>query len=117
MAARSIDLEGFFMWLKFLLALALVCAACGEPRYIPVVGPQGPPGIPGTMIYAVQLCAGVTPTYPLSFPEVAFCIDDKLYATYSALGGYSFELIPGTYYSNAIGSTCNVTVLPHCKIQ
>lgn len=84
--------------------------------YQPVPGPRGPAGADGTIVYAVQVCQNVTPSYPFSFPEVAFCINDKLYATYSALGGYSFEVIPGYYSSTAIGSACNINVYPHCVI-
>jgi hypothetical protein len=77
-------------------------------------GPQGPQGIPGITI--VKLCPGET-TYPTTFVEIAFCVGGVLYGTYSANNGFSTELPPGAYSSNAIGSSCNFTVLNNCAIQ
>jgi hypothetical protein len=93
--------------------------ASGERGPIGSPGPKGSDGsqgIPGTSIGIVELCPGST-TYPSTFIEVAFCINGVLYGTYSANGGFSTELPPGTYNSNGINSTCTFTILPGCVIQ
>lgn len=91
------------------------------------VGPMGPqgqqgisgiPGSPGSVITSVQLCpSSYIPSYPSTFPEVALCIDNTLYAVYSSLGGYLFELIPGIYSSNGVGVSCTVTVGNNCQVS
>lgn len=102
-----------------LLTIALLPAACGR-------GPKGDTGDPGQSIVGpagqdaasvtvVQLCHG-TAHYPTVFPEVAFCIGGKLYATYSANGGFSTELTPGAYSSHAIGSSCSFVVQSNCVV-
>lgn len=78
-------------------------------------GPQGNPGIDATPVTVVQLCPGSS-NYG-TFVEVAFCIDGSLYATYSANGGFSTLLAPGSYSSNAINSSCSFTVVSGCEIQ
>lgn len=72
-------------------------------------------GVDGTQITVVQLCPG-TPVYPSVFIEIALCIQDALYAVYSANGGFLTLLSPGGYGSNAIGSSCGFTVGPHCQV-
>lgn len=116
----------------FTLICAMVLVGCGRGP-VGAAGPkgdsgsqgiQGEQGIPGrdgedgedAQVSIVKLCPGVT-TYPTRFVEVAFCFDGKLYGTYSANGGFSTELPPGNYSSNAIGSSCNFRVLPDCIIQ
>lgn len=79
-------------------------------------GDQGSAGTPGTVISSVQLCSG-TPSYPSKFIEVAFCIDDQLYAVYSANDGFMTLIPPGTYSSNGIGSSCTLTVAAHCVVH
>ncbi len=79
-------------------------------------GETGAPGINGTSVTVVKLCPGTT-TYPSKFVEIAFCIDNKLYATYSANGGFSTEIPPGTYGSNGINSSCNFVVGANCTIH
>lgn len=85
------------------------------------VGPIGIPGIPGvpgtdiTPISIVPLCPGTT-HYPSTFIEIAFCIANNLYAVYSANDGFLTYVPPGNYSSNAIGSSCNLTVHPNCVI-
>ncbi len=79
-------------------------------------GANGLPGINGTSVTVVKLCPGTT-VYPSKFVEVAFCIGNKLYATYSANGGFSTEIPPGSYGSNGINASCNFVVLPNCGIQ
>lgn len=79
-------------------------------------GERGDDGIDGTSVTVVKLCPGVT-VYPSKFVEVAFCIGSKLYATYSANGGFTTEIPPGTYGSNGINASCNFVVKPNCQIQ
>lgn len=88
----------------------------GDQGSVGNTGPSGRDGLNGTTITMVQLCPG-TSHYPSVFIEVAFCVDNSLYATYSANGGFSTMLPPGAYSSNAIGSSCNFTVVSGCEIQ
>lgn len=76
---------------------------------------QGPPGVDATPVIMVKLCPGEN-TYPSVFVEYAFCIQSKLYATYSANGGFSTYLPPGQYNSNAVGSSCTFTVAEGCQV-
>lgn len=96
----------------------------GEQGPVGVMGPQGPigdtgiqgpAGVDGTAITIVQFCNGI-PSYPRTFPEVALCINNNLYAVYSANNGFLVLVTPGSYKSNAIGSSCNFTVLPNCQV-
>jgi hypothetical protein len=111
---------------KYALILALVLSGCGQGHVGPAgsngqagqkgdTGEAGPIGAPGTSITVVKLCPGVT-VYPSKFVEVAFCIGDALYGTYSANDGFSSELPPGTYLSNGINASCNVTIGAHCAV-
>ncbi len=79
------------------------------------VGPQGSPGIDGTSVTVVKFCPGTT-VYPSKFIEIGFCVDGKLYGTYSANGGFSTELPPGTYGSNGINASCNFTIGANCQV-
>lgn len=79
-------------------------------------GAPGAAGTPGTVVTSVQFCPG-TNSYPSTFPEIGFCIDNSLYAVYSANDGFLTELSPGAYNSNAIGSSCNFTVGPNCQVS
>lgn len=81
-----------------------------------IVGPQGPAGADGNLATLVALCPGVT-TYPSAFVEVALCLNNKLYGVYSANNGFLTLLPPGNYSSNAIGSACNLTILPNCVVS
>lgn len=76
---------------------------------------NGSNGTPGTLITPIQFCPG-TISYPSTFPEVGFCINQTLYAVYSANDGFLTALPEGAYNSNAIGSTCSFTVTPNCGI-
>ncbi len=107
------------------IIMALNLVACGKTGPVGAnglkgdqgeVGPQGTVGQDGSNVSVVKLCPGET-VYPTVFVEVAFCIDHKLYATYSEKGGFSTELPPGEYSSNAIGSRCNFTVGPECAVS
>lgn len=114
------------MLIGTLLGLALSqLSGCGQTELTTVkgdkgdTGAQGIPGQPGvdaTPVTVVQLCPG-TPTYPTTFPEIALCLGGRLYGTYSANGGFSTELTPGAYASNAVGNSCTFTVLPNCVVQ
>lgn len=95
---------------KLLVLLFLI--GCGQGSQ----GPQGPAGTPGTQISVVQFCPG-TPSYPYVFPEVGFCVGNQVYAVYSANDGFMTLIPPGQYLSNAVGSTCDFTVLPNCQIS
>lgn len=101
-----------------LMGLMLQGCGVGNVGY-PIPGPQGPAGkdgAPGTQITVVQLCPGIT-TYPSTFVEVAFCVNDKLYAVYSANGGFETEIVPGYYDSKGIGSSCSFYVETHCLVH
>jgi hypothetical protein len=120
--------------MKYLVILLMV-VACRGPRGdhgdlgstgVPgqsIVGPTGPAGsnglngADGTQITVVQFCKGVAPSYPSTFPESGLCINGNLYGVYSANDGFLAYLPPGAYNSNAIGSSCNFTILPNCQIQ
>lgn len=78
-------------------------------------GADGQAGAPGTLVTPVQLCQGTT-TYPSTFVEEAFCVGGNLYAVYSANDGFLTEIVPGSYSSNAIGSSCGFTVGSNCQI-
>lgn len=79
-------------------------------------GATGASGSPGLVFSSVQFCTGTT-TYPSTFLEVGFCINNTLYAVYSANNGFLFVVPPGNYTSQAIGSSCNFTVKPNCVIS
>lgn len=109
--------------LLFIALLLNGCAVQGEKGDTGVQGPkgdtgaQGPQGIPGqsNITSIVPLCPG-TPTYGAVYTEIALCINNQLYAVYSANGGFLTLLTPGAYSSNGIGSRCNLNVLPNCVI-
>ena len=80
-------------------------------------GENGEDGSAGTVVASVKFCPNDAPVYPSKFPEVGFCLANKLYAVYSANGGFMTEIPPGTYRSNAVGSSCTFVVLTNCRIQ
>lgn len=94
---------------KLTLAL-LVIIGCGNqaPTILPTSAAQD--------LTPIQLCTGAVPSYPSTFPEYAFCINNNLYAVYSANDGFLTILPPGSYHSNAIGSSCTFTVLANCQV-
>ncbi len=98
------------------LGLGIVCgillSGCGKGRD-GNVGAQGPQG--NVPFYMVQLCPGTT-IYPSKFIEVAFCVNGVLYGTYSANGGFSTELPPGSYGSNGINASCNFVISDNCIV-
>lgn len=87
----------------------------GDQGVAGAVGPTGANGVDASGVTVVQLCPGTT-TYPNVFTEVAFCIHNKLYAVYSLNSGFETEIVPGTYQSNAVGSSCTFTVQPNCVV-
>lgn len=114
--------------------VAMNLTACGRTHYEYYTGTQGPKGDTGATgatgeagadgadgsdaspVTFVKFCPGAT-TYPSKFVEGGFCIQGKLYGTYSANGGFSTELPPGTYGSHGINASCNFTILPNCQIS
>lgn len=79
-------------------------------------GTNGSNGTNGTVVAPIQFCVGTT-VYPSNFEELGFCINNKLYAVYSANNGFLTEIVPGTYQSNAIGNTCTFTVAANCQVS
>lgn len=80
-------------------------------------GSNGTNGTPGTIVSAIKFCPNSVAHYPSVFPEVGFCISTHLYAVYSTLGGFLTEVTPGSYTSNAVGSSCNFNVSNNCVVQ
>lgn len=99
--------------MKYLIVLVLLIISCGPPG---PQGIQGPAGADLNPITIVQFCPGIT-TYPSTFNEIGFCINNQLWAVYSANNGFLTLVPPGNYSSNAIGSSCNFTVNANCKIS
>lgn len=69
----------------------------------------------GIIITPIQFCPNPT-TYPTTFSEIAFCINNNLWGVYSQNGGFLTEIVPGTYSSNGINSSCTFTVQANCII-
>lgn len=99
--------------------------AVGETGPVGDTGSQGAPGIAGndgvngqdgTQIVPVKFCSQVA-NYPTTFPEYGLCINNQLYAVYSALDGFLTLIPPGLYNSNAIGSACTFEVKANCAVE
>lgn len=74
-------------------------------------GTNGSNGTNATPVTIVQFCpSSFVPSYPNTFPEIGFVIGGKIYAVYSANGGFLTLLTPGEYSSDGINSSCNFTV-------
>lgn len=73
-------------------------------------------GVPGSSITPVQLCPG-TISYPSTFIEYGWCLNNKLWGVYSANDGFLTYFPSGSYQSNAIGSRCNLTVGVNCSVS
>lgn len=86
---------------------------CPTSQSLILNGSNGTNGVSPT---TVQLCRG-TPSYPSTFVEVAFCLNNELYAVYSQNGGFMTLIPPGQYSSNGIGSSCSFTVLSGCRVE
>lgn len=117
-----------------LIGLAMIATACagrqgeqgyqgiqGETGIQGLEGQQGAPGTNGTngangtSVTVVNFCPGAT-SYPNTFLEVGFCINNQLYAVYSENNGFLVLVPPGAYHSNAHGSTCNFTISANCVV-
>lgn len=72
--------------------------------------------LPTNNFTIVQFCPSVT-TYPTTFSEIGFCIDSQLYAVYSANDGFLTLVVPGTYSSNGINSSCTFVVGQNCEVS
>lgn len=79
-------------------------------------GPQGQQGAPGTSIAVVQLCGSCKAQYPSVFPESGLCIGGQLYGVYSANDGFLSLLSPGSYSSDGINCSCNLTIKQDCVV-
>lgn len=77
---------------------------------------NGSNGLPGSAITPVQLCPGVV-SYPSTFIEYGWCMNNKLWGVYSANDGFLTYFPPGSYQSNAIGSRCNLTIGSNCQVS
>lgn len=103
------------------VTVALIFTACGKDGINGLNGQNGATGTNGidgvnpTSVVSVPLCSD-TPSYPSVFVEYGICIDNQLYAVYSANGGFLTLLTPGAYTSNAIGSSCNFSVASDCQV-
>lgn len=94
----------------FTLLFVIVLVSCGPP------GSQGPPGTPGTQVSTVKFCNSPT-TYPTSFPEYGFCIDNVLYATFwDGHNAWTAQIPPGNYLSTSTGLQCNFNVTTGCIV-
>ena len=78
---------------------------------------NGANGVNTTLLQPVQFCPNKTTVFPSTFNEVGFCINNSLYAVYSANGGFLSLIPPGHYSSNGINSTCSFTVGNACQIS
>lgn len=87
----------------------------GPSGAIGATGPSGSNGMDATPVAVVKLCPD-TPVYPSVFVEYAICLNHQLYGVYSANGGFMALLLPGTYSSAGIGSSCNLTILADCQV-
>lgn len=76
---------------------------------------NGTNGTNGTVITPIKFCPG-TSSYPSTFVELGFCINNSIYAVYSANDGFLTEILPGTWSSNAINSQCTFIVGPNCSV-
>lgn len=78
-------------------------------------GTNGTNGTNATPVSLIKLCPG-TPSHTV-FVEYAICVQNQLYAVYSANGGFLTLLSPGGYTSDGIGSACNLTVAANCVVS
>jgi hypothetical protein len=117
-----------FMVFVWILVFGAILAGCGQgqtgnqgipgvPGASGPIGATGPAGSNGTQITVVQFCPNSVPNYPSTFPEVAECINNQLYAVYSANDGFLTLVPPGVYSSDGINSSCTFTILPNCIVQ
>lgn len=79
-------------------------------------GVRGAAGAAGTVITPVSFCGGPS-VYPSTFPEYGLLINGQMYGVYSANDGFLALLPPGTYSSNAIGSSCSFVINPNGTVS
>lgn len=80
------------------------------------IGTPGADGKDGTKLTVVQFCLG-TEHYPSVFPEVGFCIDNKLYGVFwMNNNAFMGEIPPGAYSSTSTSLACTFTVADNCEI-
>lgn len=95
--------------------------ACSDGSSAPISnGANGSNGTNGTdgsdaTIGIVQFCSGST-SYPTTFVEVGFCINNELWAVYSENNGFLVKVPPGVYQSHGHNSSCAFIVAPNCQI-
>lgn len=90
----------------------------GETGATGLQGQTGAPGAAGangqdaTPVTVVQFCPNVTPVYPTTFPEVAFCLNGTLYGILNNNEAYQYltELPDGAYSSDGQGAPCSFTI-------
>lgn len=92
------------------MTAAVACnGATGATGNTGTTGSQGTAGTNATPVTIVQFCKGTT-VYPSAFLEVGLLINGTIYGVYSVNGGFFSPLPPGSYSSNAVGSSCNFTI-------
>jgi hypothetical protein len=80
-------------------------------------GTSGSDGQDGTLVVPVQFCAAsFVPSYPDTFPELGFCINNEMYGVYSTHGGFMVLLTPGQYNSNGVEASCTFTLNANCQV-
>lgn len=102
---------GFWQANDHQLSSSIICNGANGTN-----GVNGLDGTDATPVTIVKLCPGVS-TYPSVFIESAICLNNKLYGVYSANSGFLTEILPGNWSSNAIGSSCNLTVSVNCVVS
>lgn len=111
--------------IMLVLLVGVLMSGCGKTGPAGAAGKdgaQGAQGVPGadgkdgSQWTIVKFCPGET-VYPSKFVEVGFCVNGSVYATYSANGGFTSEIPPGSYGSQGINASCNFVVLDNCGIQ
>lgn len=78
-------------------------------------GDKGNAGTNATPVSMIKLCPQID-HYPNVFVEEAICLNGNLYAVYSIPNAFLTLLTPGSYTSQGIGSSCNLTVGTNCQV-
>lgn len=99
------------------IIMMLLMASCGTEGPKGEQGNPGLNGVNGTVVTPIQVCSGITPTYPSNFPEYVFCINNQMYGVYSANGGFMTLLTEGSYSSEGINASCTFTVGANCTLS
>lgn len=81
-------------------------------------GPQGFPGVAGSHVTPIVFCPRFATSYPTTFAEVGFCVDDQLYGVFWDSHNAWWTLIPPGYYaSTSTSAPCSFTVSAHCTVS